>query len=79
LRLLASRWSGARIDGKVKISELLINVVSRDKPKALIGLNQKGKWASLVTSRFADADEDPPANRQHLSHQEVCRRNVVSP
>jgi hypothetical protein len=41
LRLLASRRSGARIDGMVNIRELLINVVITDKPKALIGLSQK--------------------------------------
>jgi hypothetical protein len=41
LRLLASKRSGARIDGTVNICELLINVVIADKPKALIGLNQK--------------------------------------
>jgi hypothetical protein len=43
LRLPASRWSGARMgwDGMVNRCELLINVVSVGKPKALRGLSQK--------------------------------------
>jgi hypothetical protein len=41
LRLLASRWSGARMNGMVNGCELLINVVTTDKPKTLIGLGQK--------------------------------------
>ncbi len=32
---------GARLGGKVNESELLVNSVNSDKPKALIGLNQK--------------------------------------
>ena len=43
LRPLASRWSGARIDGTVNICELLINVVNMNKPKTLIGLGQKAR------------------------------------
>jgi hypothetical protein len=40
-RLLTPRRSGARVDGKANSGELLINVVRSNKPKALIGLNQK--------------------------------------
>jgi hypothetical protein len=40
-RLLTPRRSGARVDGMANPSELLINVVRSNKPKALTGLNQK--------------------------------------
>jgi hypothetical protein len=36
------RGGGARLDGKVKRSELLINVVTVERPKVLIGLTQNG-------------------------------------
>ena len=32
---------GTRLDGMTNISELLINIVKIDKPKMLIGLDQK--------------------------------------
>ena len=59
--------------------ELLINVVIVNKPKALIGLDQKGKWAGLEAPRSSDADVVPPAERQHLTHSKVCKWNVVNP
>ena len=37
--------------------ELLINVVIRNKPKVLTGLNQKGAWFGSETSYFSDADQ----------------------
>ena len=40
-RLPAPRRSGARVDGRANPGELLINVVNQDKPKALLGLDQK--------------------------------------
>jgi hypothetical protein len=52
LRLLAPRWSGARIDGTVNICELSINVVITDKPKALIGLSQKASGQVQGFSSF---------------------------
>jgi len=36
-------WMGARNDGMCNICELLINVVTVNRPKMLIGLNQNGK------------------------------------
>ncbi len=39
--LRATRGGGARLDGTVNVSELLINVVSRDEPKLLTGFDQK--------------------------------------
>jgi hypothetical protein len=41
--LQASVRRGARLDGKTNASELLINIVNNNKPKALIGLSQNGK------------------------------------
>jgi len=41
--LAALNRRGAKNDGMGNIRELLINVVILDKPKVLIGLNQKGK------------------------------------
>src|SRR5208337_3871682 len=49
-RLLALRRSGARVDGMANSGELLINVVNLSKPKALTGLNQKGKWPGAGAS-----------------------------
>ncbi len=56
------------LNSMVNESELLINVVKANKPKMLTGLDQKvsgqvqGYPVSLV------ADEEPPANRQDLTH-----------
>jgi len=41
--LAASNRMGARNDGMCNICELLINAVRVNRPKMLIGLNQKGK------------------------------------
>ena len=40
-RLPASRRSGARVDGMANPGELPINAVRTNKPKALLGLDQK--------------------------------------
>ncbi len=47
----------------VNESELLINVVTQDKPKLLRGLNQKGKWASPEIPYSSGEDVVPPAKR----------------
>src|SRR5262245_35915608 len=51
-RLLAPRRSGARVDGMANPGELPINAVRTDKPKALRGLDQKGKWPGAGVSPF---------------------------
>ena len=40
--LQASMRRGTRLDEKTNVSELLINIVNNNKPKALIGLSQNG-------------------------------------
>jgi len=52
----------------VNTSELLINVVIVNKPKMLIGLNQNGKWPGIDARTSSVADEEPPAERQDLTH-----------
>jgi hypothetical protein len=56
------------MDGMVNRGELLINVVTSNKPKTLTGLNPNGKWAGLGVFWFPNTDVDPPANRQCLTH-----------
>ena len=67
-RLLALRRSGARVDGMANSGELLINVVNLNKPKALTGLNQKGKWPGAGASSSPAVAVEPSAERQSLNH-----------
>jgi len=52
----------------VNKSELLINVVNHNKPKVLIGLNQKVKEQEMELSAFHFVDVDSSAKRQDLTH-----------
>jgi hypothetical protein len=74
------------------IYELLINVVSCDKPKVLgcpqgqpnpkriHRLGPKGKGSGIGAPNSPIADVEPPAKRQSLTHAIwVLARNVVSP
>ena len=67
----------------VKLTEVLLKAVSRDKPKMLSGLNQKvrGQVQGLAISPVADVA--PPADRHDLNpgvDREGERSNpVVSP
>jgi hypothetical protein len=45
----------------VNSGEVLLKAVMFDKPKLLIGLNQKGKWPGVGTQRFSATDDAPPA------------------
>jgi hypothetical protein len=67
-RLLTPRRSGARVDGMANSGELLINVVNLSKPKALTGLNQKGKWPGAGASSSPAVAVEPSAERQSLNH-----------
>ena len=51
------------------IGELLINVVILDKPKVLLGLNQKVR--GMVRGLFIPSTHStiPPAERQALTHR----------
>ena len=58
----------------VNICELLINVVTCDKPtlilrvKMLTGLSQNGKGSGMDAPNSPTADNAPPAERQNLTH-----------
>src|SRR5271165_929322 len=67
-RLLAPRRSGARVDGMANPGELLINAVISSKPKALTGLNQKGKWPGAGAPHSPAVAVEPSAERQSLNH-----------
>jgi len=56
----------------VNTSELLINVVTCDKPKMLIGLSQNGKGSGMDAPNSSIADGEPPAKRQDLTHTGIC-------
>ena len=50
------------------ICESLINAVMRNKPKMLIGLDQKVGGQVQVFPNSPDADLAPPAERRDLTH-----------
>lgn len=57
-------------------------VVKRRKVKQAKGadrLGPKGKWAGSGVFCSPDAEADPAAERQYLTHPMVSKRNVVSP
>jgi len=51
----------------VSRSELLINVVMVSKPKALLGLSQKGKQSDVPLNTRGTRTMRLPANRQNLT------------
>ncbi len=52
----------------VKIFESLIKIVSSERQKVLICLDQNGERTGSGTAIFPDADAAPPVERQNLSH-----------
>ena len=56
------------MDGMSNISELLINVVSQNKPKVLRGLDQKVRGMDRVFYVHLTQSVIPPAERQALTH-----------
>ena len=58
----------------VNICELLINVVTCDKPKMLTGLSQNGKGSGMDAPNSSIADTAPPAERQNLTHTGTCTK-----
>ena len=67
--LVALSRRGAKNDGMGNISELLINVVMLDKPKVLLGLNQKVRGMVRGLSISSTHSTIPPAKRQALIHR----------
>ncbi len=67
--LAALSRRGAKNDGMGNICELLINVVILNKPKVLLGLNQKVR--GMVRGLFIPSTHStiPPAKRQALTHR----------
>lgn len=54
---------GARNDGMRNICELLINVVMFDRPKMLVGLDQKVRGMDGMFRSRPTRPMTPPANR----------------
>ena len=50
----------------VNSSEVPLKAVMFDKPKLLLGLNQKGTWPGAGSQRFPATDDAPPAERHDL-------------
>ena len=63
----------------VNPGEVLIKAVMFNKPKLLIGLNQKGTWPGAGSQRFPATDEAPPAERHDLNPAWAMKVNEVSP
>lgn len=59
--------SGARADGMTNTCKLLINVVIRNKPKMLRGLNQKVRGSVRRLPISLTQTQQPPAKRQRLT------------
>jgi len=62
-----------------KIFELLINVVSLNKPKMLTGLNQKVRGMVRAFRLHSAQSMIPPADRQILSHRNVILAKLGKP
>ncbi len=65
-RLLVSYGRELRLEGMVNVSESLVNVVTNDKLKRLIGLSQNAERIGVETVYFSTADAIPPAKRRDL-------------
>jgi len=48
--------------------ELVINAVTREEPKTLIGFNQNGAWQGTEAMKSSVMDEKPPAESEALTH-----------
>ena len=59
---------GLGLSGMVNTREVPINVVTRDKRKMLLRLDQNGKWSGLDAPNSPSADVAPPAERHDLTH-----------
>ena len=59
---------GPAVRGKVNPGEVLIKVVTGNKPKMLSGLNQKGTWSGTGASSSPVADVAPPADKERAGN-----------
>ena len=58
---------------------MLIKAVSKDKPKMLSGLNQKGKWSGTEAPNSPVADGAPPAERHDPTPGVIEKVNKETP
>jgi hypothetical protein len=58
---------------------VLIKAVIKDKPKMLIGLNQKGTWSGTGASDSPVADDAPPADRHDPTPGMIEEVNELTP
>ena len=61
--------SGARLDGKVNLSEPMINLVKRNRLKVLTSLNQKGVRRAVPFSHGNTRTTEPSGNSRNLLHR----------
>lgn len=65
---------GLGLNGKVNGGELLINVVTKSKPKMLRGVGRNGKGSGTGAPHSPVAEDAPPAKRQDLTHPGRCAK-----
>ena len=58
---------------------MLIKAVSKNKPKMLSGLNQKGKWSGTGAPNSPVADGAPPADRHDPTPGAIETMNKETP
>ena len=63
----------------VKLTEVLLKAVKKDKPKMLTGLNQNGTWSGTGAPYSPVADVAPPADRHDLTPGLIAKMNEVTP
>jgi hypothetical protein len=59
--------------------EHLIKIVTKSKPKMLLGLNQNGTRTGSGNLLILDIDVAPPVDRMSLNRDKSSIRNMVSP
>jgi hypothetical protein len=63
----------------VNPGEVLLKTVTKDKPKMLSGLDQKGMWSGTVAQRSPVTDVEPPVERHDLTPGAIEKVNEVTP
>src|ERR671923_2940445 len=70
---------GTSLGCMVNISELLINPVTQNKPKLLIGLGQKGKWYGCNVGFSLHKVSESTGEQAEPKHSMSSLRNVETP